>query len=57
MFGSLLERPLVAVDALGRNPLLLSMFDKDLDCCKLLYNKHMQAVKELGEYQNNACVH
>ncbi|XP_075314376.1 dynein axonemal heavy chain 9 [Odontesthes bonariensis] len=48
MFGSLLERPLVAVDALGRYPLLLSMFDKDLDCCKLLYNKHMQAVKELG---------
>ncbi|XP_008276610.1 dynein axonemal heavy chain 9 [Stegastes partitus] len=48
MFGSLLERPLVAADALDRYPLLLSTFDKDLDYCKLLYNKHIQATEELG---------
>ncbi|CAG5911397.1 unnamed protein product [Menidia menidia] len=48
MFGSLLERPLVAADALRRYPLLLSMFEKELDSCKLVYNKHMQALRELG---------
>uniref|UniRef100_A0AAQ5YU21 Dynein axonemal heavy chain 17 n=1 Tax=Amphiprion ocellaris TaxID=80972 RepID=A0AAQ5YU21_AMPOC len=48
MFGSLLEHPLVAADVLDRYPFLWSMFDKELDCCKLLYNKHIQATKELG---------
>ncbi|KAM7371234.1 hypothetical protein PAMP_010722 [Pampus punctatissimus] len=48
MFGGLLERPLVAEDALARYPLLLSMFDRELDCCKLLYNKHIQIAEELG---------
>ncbi|GAA6225045.1 dynein heavy chain 9, axonemal [Lates japonicus] len=48
MFGSLLERPLVGADALDRYPLLVSMLDKELDCCKLLYNRHIQTADELG---------
>ncbi|XP_028263973.1 dynein axonemal heavy chain 9 isoform X2 [Parambassis ranga] len=48
MFGSLLERPLVAADALDRYPLLVSMFDKELDGCRILYNKHIQAAEKLG---------
>ncbi|XP_028422796.1 dynein axonemal heavy chain 9 isoform X2 [Perca flavescens] len=48
MFGSLLERPLVATDAVARYPVLVSLFDKELDCCKRLYNKHIQTVEELG---------
>nr|XP_029540762.1 LOW QUALITY PROTEIN: dynein heavy chain 9, axonemal [Oncorhynchus nerka] len=48
MFGSLLERPLVAADALDRYPLLISLFDRELDCCKLLFNKHTHTQEELG---------
>uniref|UniRef100_A0A3Q3DHJ9 Dynein axonemal heavy chain 17 n=1 Tax=Hippocampus comes TaxID=109280 RepID=A0A3Q3DHJ9_HIPCM len=48
MFGSLLERPRVAQDALDRYPLLVSMFDKDLDNCKVLYHEHIQIANELG---------
>ncbi|KAM4623876.1 dynein axonemal heavy chain 9 isoform 1-T1 [Polymixia lowei] len=48
MFSSLLERPLVAVDAQDRYPLLVSVFDKELDCCKLLFNKHTQHAEDLG---------
>uniref|UniRef100_UPI003AAF1F9A dynein beta chain, ciliary-like n=1 Tax=Centroberyx gerrardi TaxID=166262 RepID=UPI003AAF1F9A len=48
MFGSLLERPLVAADAQERYPLLVSVFSKELDCCKLLFNKHIQSAEELG---------
>lgn len=49
MFGSLLERPLVASDAQSRFTLLWSIFDQELDHCKVLFNKHMGAVDELGE--------
>lgn len=49
MFGSLLERPLVATDVMNRYPLLVSMFDKELDCCKVLYDKHVQTTEELGK--------
>ncbi|KAK2885147.1 hypothetical protein Q8A73_021621 [Channa argus] len=48
MFGSLLERTLMAKDALDHYPLLVSIFDKELDCCKVLYNKHIQAAEALG---------
>uniref|UniRef100_G3NCH8 Dynein, axonemal, heavy chain 9 n=1 Tax=Gasterosteus aculeatus aculeatus TaxID=481459 RepID=G3NCH8_GASAC len=48
MFGGLLERRLVAAAALDRYPLLVSMFDKELDCCKHLYNKQVQTAEELG---------
>ncbi|XP_068161051.1 dynein axonemal heavy chain 9 [Antennarius striatus] len=47
MFGSLLERPLVATD-LDRHSVLVSMFDKELDGCKLLYDKHLQMGVEPG---------
>ncbi|XP_032430935.1 dynein axonemal heavy chain 9 [Xiphophorus hellerii] len=53
MFAGLIERPLIAVDAVGKYPLLLSMFDKELDSCKHLYNKQMKAVKELGSAPTN----
>ncbi|CAN9508871.1 unnamed protein product [Ophioblennius macclurei] len=43
MFGGLLERRLVATDALDRYSRLLSMFDKEVDRCKLLYGEHVQA--------------
>ncbi|XP_010767341.1 dynein heavy chain 9, axonemal-like, partial [Notothenia coriiceps] len=46
MFGGLLERPWVATDALERFPLLVSMFDKELDCCTRLYKKHIQTAEE-----------
>ncbi|KAL0984038.1 hypothetical protein UPYG_G00136240 [Umbra pygmaea] len=48
MFGSLLERPLVAADAQNRYFLLICLFDKELDCCKQLAKKHIQTVEELG---------
>ena len=56
MFGSLLERPLVAADALSRYPLLVPVFEKELNCCKLIYDKHIQLTEELGEIQNNSCI-
>lgn len=56
MFGSLLERPLVAADALDRYPNLVFMFDKELDCCKVLYNKHIQSAEALGKILNNFCI-
>ncbi|XP_041078235.1 dynein heavy chain 9, axonemal-like [Polyodon spathula] len=48
MFGSLLERPLIAADAHNKYPRLVSMFDKELDGCKILYNQHVQKEVELG---------
>ncbi|XP_053270380.1 dynein axonemal heavy chain 9-like [Pleuronectes platessa] len=48
MFGSLLERPLVAADAVSRYPLLVTVFEKELNCCKLVYDKHIQLAEELG---------
>lgn len=50
MFGSLLDRHLVAADALDRYPNLVFMFDKELDCCKVLYNKRIQTAETLGEF-------
>ena len=57
MFGSLLQRPLVAADAQDRYPLLVSMMDRELDCCKLLFNKHIQTAEELGESCSNMTVY
>ncbi|KAF5902959.1 dynein heavy chain 9, axonemal, partial [Clarias magur] len=48
MFGSLLERPLIAADAQKRYPVLVKMFDKELDCCKALFKKHTQTEEQLG---------
>uniref|UniRef100_A0A6Q2WZ44 Dynein axonemal heavy chain 17 n=1 Tax=Esox lucius TaxID=8010 RepID=A0A6Q2WZ44_ESOLU len=48
MFGSLLERPLMAAEAQNRYPVLISLFDRELDCCKELFKKHTQTAEELG---------
>ncbi|XP_063077561.1 dynein axonemal heavy chain 9-like [Engraulis encrasicolus] len=48
MFGSLLERPLVASEAHGKYPLLIRMYDGELDRCKLLFRKHTQTMETAG---------
>lgn len=52
MFGSLLDRPLVATYALNQYPRLIAMFDNELDCCKVIYDRHIQTSEELGESPN-----
>uniref|UniRef100_A0A3P9HI63 Dynein heavy chain tail domain-containing protein n=1 Tax=Oryzias latipes TaxID=8090 RepID=A0A3P9HI63_ORYLA len=42
MFGSLLEHPLIAVDAEREISSLLNMFDKELNGYKLLYYQHLE---------------
>ncbi|KAK2835022.1 hypothetical protein Q5P01_015506 [Channa striata] len=53
MFGTLLERPLVAKDALDQYPTLVSMLDKELDCCKAHYDRHIQTAEALGSASVN----
>ncbi|XP_030063865.1 dynein axonemal heavy chain 9 [Microcaecilia unicolor] len=48
MFGSLLERPLIAADAFNKYPVLVTMFDKDLDDAKFIFDEHIQQEQELG---------
>ncbi|XP_067164604.1 dynein axonemal heavy chain 9 [Apteryx mantelli] len=48
MFGSLLERPVIAADAANKYPVLISMFDNALDDARLIYSRHIQAELELG---------
>lgn len=48
MFGSLLERPLIAADAADKYPLLITMFDRDLEDAKVIYSRHIQKEMELG---------
>ncbi|KGL72843.1 Dynein heavy chain 9, axonemal, partial [Tinamus guttatus] len=48
MFGSLLERPVIAADAADKYPELISMFDRALDDAGLIYSRHIQAELELG---------
>ncbi|NXY46192.1 DYH9 protein, partial [Ceuthmochares aereus] len=48
MFGSLLERPIIAADAAGKYSVLISMFSSALDQAKLIYSRHIQAELELG---------
>lgn len=55
MFGSLLERPLVATYALTQYPRLVAMFEKELDCCRLIYDRHLQTSQKLGESPNLLC--
>ena len=59
MFGSLLERPLVSAEAQDRFPLLVSALDQELECCKIIYNQHVQTAEGDGTisnffYKNNA---
>uniref|UniRef100_A0A4X2LC28 AAA+ ATPase domain-containing protein n=1 Tax=Vombatus ursinus TaxID=29139 RepID=A0A4X2LC28_VOMUR len=51
IFGSLLERPVVAMDAFDKYPILITMFNSDLDIIKTIYcqrfsqsHKNMPAV-------------
>ncbi|KAL2077982.1 hypothetical protein ACEWY4_025667 [Coilia grayii] len=48
MFGSLLERPLIAADAHAKYPLLIRMYDCELDRCKLLFRKQTQMMETAG---------
>ncbi|XP_062448100.1 dynein axonemal heavy chain 9 [Rhea pennata] len=48
MFGSLLERPVIAADAANKYPVLISMFNSALDDARLIYSRHIQAELELG---------
>ncbi|XP_075759566.1 dynein axonemal heavy chain 9 isoform X2 [Pelodiscus sinensis] len=48
MFGSLLERPVIAASAADKYPRLISMFDRELDDAKLIYSRHAQEERELG---------
>ncbi|XP_026133128.1 dynein axonemal heavy chain 9 [Carassius auratus] len=41
MFGRLLERPLIAADAHTRYRMLIKMFDKQLECCKMIFKQQM----------------
>lgn len=56
MFGSLLERPLVAAYALNQYPRLIAMFDKELDCCKVIFDRHVQTLEDLGESKQSGAV-
>ncbi|XP_064323504.1 dynein axonemal heavy chain 9 [Phalacrocorax carbo] len=48
MFGSLLERPVIAADAADKYSVLISMFSRALDHARLIYSRHIQAELELG---------
>uniref|UniRef100_A0A3B4ADU9 Dynein heavy chain tail domain-containing protein n=1 Tax=Periophthalmus magnuspinnatus TaxID=409849 RepID=A0A3B4ADU9_9GOBI len=48
MFGSLLDHPLVAADAVDRYPTLVSMFDQELDRIRFIYLKCLQAANQLA---------
>ncbi|NXD73362.1 DYH9 protein, partial [Eolophus roseicapillus] len=48
MFGSLLERPVIAADAADKYSVLISMFHSALGHARLIYARHIQAEMELG---------
>ncbi|KFW62348.1 Dynein heavy chain 9, axonemal, partial [Pygoscelis adeliae] len=48
MFGSLLERPVIAADAADKYSALISMFNSTLDHARLIYSRHIRAELELG---------
>lgn len=48
MFGSLLERPVIAADAADKYSVLISMFSSALDHARLIYSRHIQAELVLG---------
>ncbi|KAM6240342.1 dynein axonemal heavy chain 9 isoform 3-T3 [Spheniscus humboldti] len=48
MFGSLLERPVIAADAADKYSALISMFNSSLDHARLIYSRHIRAELELG---------
>ncbi|XP_007433956.1 dynein heavy chain 9, axonemal, partial [Python bivittatus] len=48
IFGSLLERPMIAVDAYDKYNFLIKMFERDLDDAKLIYLKRIEEETEIG---------
>ncbi|GCC26775.1 hypothetical protein chiPu_0005195 [Chiloscyllium punctatum] len=48
MFGSLLERPLIAADASDKYPRLIVMYTKELDDVKHIYNRQMEKAADFG---------
>ncbi|KFW03432.1 Dynein heavy chain 9, axonemal, partial [Fulmarus glacialis] len=48
MFGSLLERPVIAADAADKYSVLISMFNSALDHARLIYSRHIQEELKLG---------
>uniref|UniRef100_A0A8C6JKW0 Dynein axonemal heavy chain 17 n=1 Tax=Melopsittacus undulatus TaxID=13146 RepID=A0A8C6JKW0_MELUD len=48
MFGSLLERPVIAADAADKYSVLISMFLSAVAHARLIYTRHIQAELELG---------
>uniref|UniRef100_A0A8C3LGS3 Dynein axonemal heavy chain 9 n=1 Tax=Chrysolophus pictus TaxID=9089 RepID=A0A8C3LGS3_CHRPC len=55
MFGSLLERPVIAVDVAGKYSDLVHMFSNALSDARLIYSRHIRAELELGEVQTRKC--
>ncbi|XP_053544923.1 dynein axonemal heavy chain 9 [Bombina bombina] len=53
MFGSLLDRPLIAADAYGKFPRLIDMFEQELDSTKIIYDSHVQRDTEVSHPQIN----
>lgn len=48
MFGRLLEQPLIAAEAQARYPVLIKLFDKQLEDCKTIFKKQMQMEETRG---------
>ncbi|KAM6469113.1 dynein axonemal heavy chain 9 [Liasis olivaceus] len=48
IFGSLLERSMIAVDAYDKYNFLIKMFERDLDDAKLIYLKRIEEETEIG---------
>uniref|UniRef100_A0A8B9IAP8 Dynein axonemal heavy chain 9 n=1 Tax=Anser brachyrhynchus TaxID=132585 RepID=A0A8B9IAP8_9AVES len=48
MYGSLLERPVIAADTADKYSVLISMFNSALNDASLIYSRHIQAELELG---------
>lgn len=49
MFGSLLERPVIAAHAASKYSDLVHMFSSALSDVRLIYSRHVRAELELGE--------
>ncbi|MEE6512880.1 hypothetical protein FKM82_020191 [Ascaphus truei] len=48
MFGSLVERPLIASEVRPKFTALLELFNQELDCVKIMYDAQMTAMKQGG---------
>ncbi|KAG8543423.1 hypothetical protein GDO81_024705, partial [Engystomops pustulosus] len=53
MFGSLLDRPIIAHDAFDKYPVLITTYEEELDDAKAIYDRHMMEVTEQGYPQIN----